>query len=270
MSGSPRPDPLPSWLAELEARHRGELFFAEVRRALQALSSLYVERRGRVPCSRALESAGKRAAYALYYGPLHFLVVRRVVRSLGASSPAPRRIVDLGCGTGAAGAAWAIEAGGKGEVLGIDRSAWAVAETRRTLRSMGLRGSARRGDLSRERLPGTGGAVVAAYSIDEVDGASRERLFAALLDAAERGARVLVVEPISKRVSPWWGVWAQEFAAAGGRSDSWRFPAELPASLRDLDRASGLDHAELTARSLFVAAGRERRRSFRGLNADSG
>jgi methylase of polypeptide subunit release factors len=45
-----------------------------------------------------------------YLGPLHFLTVREVVRALRAADPAPARVVDLGCGTGAAGAAWALAA----------------------------------------------------------------------------------------------------------------------------------------------------------------
>jgi hypothetical protein len=39
------PDPLDSFHAALEERHLSELAFKEVRHALQALSSLYVERR---------------------------------------------------------------------------------------------------------------------------------------------------------------------------------------------------------------------------------
>ena len=59
------PDPFPAYYAALEARHRAELTFAEVRRALQALSSLYVERRDAIAAGKALEGRGKRAAFAL-------------------------------------------------------------------------------------------------------------------------------------------------------------------------------------------------------------
>ena len=37
---------LSRWLGALQARHGSDLTFAEIRRGLQALSSLYVERRG--------------------------------------------------------------------------------------------------------------------------------------------------------------------------------------------------------------------------------
>src|SRR5918996_5833297 len=99
------------WLNALEERHLADLRVPEVTRALRALSSAYVERRHTIGRGGALESAGKRAAFALVYAPLHFLTVRHIVRNLPAHTPAPQTIVDLGCGTGAAGAAWAIEAG---------------------------------------------------------------------------------------------------------------------------------------------------------------
>ena len=85
-------DAFPAYLAALEARHRAELTFAEIRRALQALSSLYVERRVRMPGGDALAGAGKRAAFALYYGPLHFLLVREIVRAFGRSLAPVRHV----------------------------------------------------------------------------------------------------------------------------------------------------------------------------------
>ena len=240
------------WIRALEARHAADLSFAEIRRGLQALSSLYVERRHRVPLSDAFRGAGKRAAYALFYGPLHFLVVGRIVRDVVAVSPPPDRILDLGCGTGAAGAAWAVEAGGAPEILGVDRSDWAVREAGLAFRALGLRGRARRADLDRERLPGARGAVVAAYTLNEIESAARNRLRERLLDAAVGGTRVLLVEPVARRAVPFWEEWSAAFASAGGREDTWRFRLELPERLRLLDRAAGLDHREFAARSLFI------------------
>jgi len=248
-------DAFARWLAALQARHGADLTFAEIRRGLQALSSLYVERRGRIAEGAALDGAGKRAAFALYLAPLHFLIVREVVRALGAAAPAPKEILDLGCGTGAAGAAWALEARPHPSVEGVDRSGWAADEARWTLRALGLRGQARASDLDRVGLPGRGAGVIAAFTANELDDARRERLLSRLMDAARAGARVLVVEPIAKRALPWWGAWAEAFAAQGGRADEWRFPAELPDPLRALGRAAGLDHRELLARSLWTGGG---------------
>ena len=238
------------WVAALEARHLADLRVQEVTKALRALSSAYVERR-REAVPRAMDSAGKRAAVALFYAPLHFLATHLVVRALGAAAPPPRAIVDIGCGTGAAGAAWAVAAGSTPPVTGIDRHPWAVDEARRTYRELGLNGHARHGDVARLPPLPPGTAVVAAYVLNELPAVVREPLEDRLIDAAGRGVPVLVIEPISRSVSPWWNSTASRIAAAGGRTDEWRFPVDLPPLLRLLDKAAGLDHRELTVRSLY-------------------
>src|SRR5687768_1764006 len=96
-----------NWIHDRETRHLADLQFNEVSRALRALSSAYVERRHRLKEGAALSGAGKRAAFALFYGPLHFLIVREIVSAVGAAGRPIRSLHDLGCGTGAAGAAWA-------------------------------------------------------------------------------------------------------------------------------------------------------------------
>jgi trans-aconitate methyltransferase len=180
--------------------------------------------------------------------------VREVVNALGAHRPPPARILDLGCGTGAAGAAWAISAGGTAFVEGVDRSAWALEEARFTLAALRLSGATARQGVEEARLPGRRGAVVAAYTVNEMDDEGRERLLPRLLEGAGAGAAVLVVEPIARRSAPWWDAWAAAFVAAGGRADEWRFRVPLPDVVARLDRAAGLDHRELTCRSLWIAA----------------
>src|SRR5712692_647011 len=112
-----------TWLEALEARHLADLTFSEISRALRALSSAYVERRARLSAGAVLSGAGKRAAFALFYGPLHYLLVRHIVAALGAASVRTSAVVDLGCGTGAAGAACAGSF--SAHLVGIDRHHWA-------------------------------------------------------------------------------------------------------------------------------------------------
>jgi len=252
---SDEPDPFPAHYAALAARHFAELTFAEVRRALQALSSLYVERREGIAHGQALEGRGKRAAFALYYGPMHFLLVREIVRALGLEPPP--RIVDLGCGTGSAGAAWALERRPPATVVAVDASGWAVGEARFTLRQLGIPGTATRGDAA-GHVPDRGAGLVAAFTANELPDPARERLLARLRDAAAGGTPVLIVEPISRRVSPWWPAWRQALLDAGGREDEWRFRPPLPDKLALLGKAAGLDARELVGRSLAVAASRRR------------
>ncbi len=240
------------YFSALEKRHRQNLSFAEIRRALAALSSLYVERRERLAQGKAFDGAGKRAAFALYYGSLHFLLLRETVRALGADRPAPGQILDLGCGTLAAGAAWATLCEPPPALLGVDRNGWAQDEARWTLRTLGLSGSVRRGDLESTRLPAGRRAVLLAFTVNELPEAARQPLLSQLLAAGETGSRVLVVEPLSRRVAPWWESWASAFCAVGGRQDEWRFRVALPDTLKLLDKATGLDHRELTGRSLWL------------------
>lgn len=240
-----------AWLAALDARHLADLTVPEVSRALRALSSCYVERRDKLAGGEALGTAGKRAAFALYYAPLHFLVSQQILRALGASDL--DAVVDLGCGTGAAGAAWALEAGGV-LTIGYDRHPWAVAEATWTYRTLGLPGRGRQTDALRVTLPsepGTG--VMVAYCANELPPSGRSALLPRLLAAGARRSRVLVIEPIARRTAPWWGEWAAAFIEAGGRADEWRFRTPLPERQAQLARAAGLDVRELTARSLYLA-----------------
>lgn len=242
---------LEAWLSALDERHLANLRPAEVGRALRALSSCYVERRSRLAEGGALETAGKRAAFALFYAPLHFLTTARILRELPGSPPVGD-VVDLGCGTGAAGAAWALESEAT-RITGFDRHPWAVAEANWTYRLLGLRGRALRRDLSRVRLePAPRLGIVAAYTINELPEDVRAVWLPRLVEAHARGAAVLVIEPIARRVAPWWRAWEDAFVAAGGRADEWRFAETLPSRQRELARSAGLNPRELTARSLFA------------------
>lgn len=249
------PIDLDAWSDALESRHLRDLTFPEVRRALQALSSLYVERRGRLRRGAALDGAGKRAAFALFYGPLHFTVASRVVRELGLANPAPEEVVDLGCGTGAVGAAFALAAGAPAVVRGIDLNPWALEEARRTYRDLDVRGSTARGRIERTRLVGSATrAIACGWVVNELDDAARDTLLDRLLEASEGGTRVLVLEPIARRVTPWWNRWREAFEARGGRGDDWSFEARLPPIAARLARAAGLDQRRSTARSLALGA----------------
>ena len=103
-------DQFTGWLAALQTRHLQSLTRSELTRALRALSSCYVERRDRLTSGGALDGAGKRAAFALFYAPLHFLTITRIVQALDVRSQRLESLLNLGCGTGAGGGAWALDA----------------------------------------------------------------------------------------------------------------------------------------------------------------
>src|SRR4051812_33367429 len=219
MSTSSLADRMNGWMAALEARQLADLTFPEVSRSLRALSSTYVERRTRLKEGAALAGAGKRAAFALFYGPLHFLLVHHVVSALGEPFTRIDSLLDLGCGTGASGAAWAVTCVRPPRTIGIDRHPWAIEEARRTCADLGLHATLRVDDMMRVGLDGRSGAgsgsrtapqgsrqrtnsarsgVLLAFAVNEIaDVAARDALLGRLIDHARGGGRVIVVEPLA-------------------------------------------------------------------------
>ena len=212
------------WMRGLEARHLADLTFPEVSRALRALSSAYVERRQRLAEGAALAGAGKRAAFALFYGPLHYLVIRRIVAALpGAAgdSPAGRRRSRTGTSS-----IWAAGPGRRAPA-GLP----AVARRRQSSGSIGIpgrsgrrrrpigrsasrRGRARatsRASSSRDRRPRCWPPSRSTSSPPS----ARDRLLHRLIARAKDGDRVLIVEPLAGFVAPWWNDWRQAFAGGG-------------------------------------------------------
>lgn len=248
------------WLADLEARHLRDMTTPEVARALRALSSTYVERRARLSDRGAFDTAGKRAAYALYYAPRRFLTVTHVLAAVAAPAT-PMHIVDLGCGTGAAGAAWAVHAGAGSSVLGVDVHPWALEEARATWRDFGLPGQTRRLPVSgaaalwksgRGREGPRVSGLALSYVVNELTGDERAALLTELIEAARHGTRVFVMEPLSRRTSPWWNGWVDTFVAAGGRADEWRVHIDPPPITLALGVATGLDAVAATGRTLWI------------------
>ena len=249
------------WIADLDDRHLRDMTTSEVARALRALSSTYVERRARLSGRGAFDTAGKRAAYALYYAPRRFLTIAHILEHIGAPT-GPIHIIDVGCGTGAAGAAWAGHAGPGTSVLGVDVHPWAIEETRATYRAFGLNGQTRRssalaaatawkdGRTRGDTARATGLAL--SYVANELDADERAALLVTLLEAARRGTRVFVMEPLSRKTSPWWNGWVDAFERAGGRTDEWRVRIDPPATTLALGRATGLDAVEATGRTLWI------------------
>jgi SAM-dependent methyltransferase len=244
------------WVDELFARYETELRPREVARALAALTRDYVERRRRLLGGDALGGRGKRAAFALYYAPRHYAVLREVLRRLVGRTWRPPRILDLGCGVGVAGAAWSRLHPEPPPVLGIDLRAWVLAEARLTYRALGVPGRTFLRPLARLRWPAPPFGVVAAFTVNELLAAERARLLERLRRGAERGSAALVVEPLATRIVPWWPAWSAAFRAHGGRADEWKLDIELPDRVVALGRAAHLDPSAIGARTLWLPAAR--------------
>ena len=166
--------PYDRWLADLERRHLAELTFPEVSRALRALSATYVERRQKIAEGAALAGAGKRAAFAMFYGPLHFLLVAHIAGELPGAAGEHSTLVDLGCGTGASAAAWATACSRPPAIVGIDRHPWALDESKETFRAFGLSARTRLARRGRSRARAAG-ALRASSESTGIRGRSRKR-----------------------------------------------------------------------------------------------
>jgi len=249
-----------AWLEAWPARCAGAMTRSEFLKAIRALSVRYVERRGALPDRSPLDSAGKRAAFAGFYAPLHFVTTRAVIAGLGGPPARVRTIIDAGCGTGVASAAWASLGTAPVGIHGIDLNTWALDEARETWRALDFTGRGRRGDFVAEldRLTvsrstpaeSAGLGIILGWSLNELDANARLRAERAIVILAQRGARMLAIEPIARTVAPWWDDWAARSQAVGGRADEWRFPIALPPTLAALDREAGFTRDDLTARSL--------------------
>jgi SAM-dependent methyltransferase len=240
-----------AWIATSAAREA--LSFPEVRRGVQALSARYVEGRGRDGIAAgALAGAGLRVAFASFYAPLHFLVASAVAAALpSAWRDGAERVIDLGAGTGAVGAALALACGAR-RVLALDRSAWALAEARRTFTSLGVTGRTRRAELPAGSPPARPGDLVCAgWMLNECRPELRARIVTQLARALDAGARVIVLEPLARGAAPWWDELAAALSRRGFASELHKYSIERPDWIERLDQASGLDHREIGARVLW-------------------
>jgi hypothetical protein len=246
-----------AWIERVIERHTRSMTRPEFLKAVRALSARYVEQRAALRDRSPLDSAGKRAAFAGFYAPLHFLTVRQIIASVGLGRRRIDTIVDLGCGTGVSGAAWAVACDTPPLVVGIDLNKWAIGEARWNLDTLGLRIRTKRGNLvgALEELvskPEPRLAAMLGWSLNELSDPDRARAIDLIISMAARAIPVAVIEPIATRIVPWWPAFGARVEKAGGRVDEWKFAAPLPAALADLDEAAGFQRESLSARSAVL------------------
>lgn len=251
-----------AWLDAVIDRHTASFSTGEFLKAVRALSARYVERRAELPARSPLDSAGKRAAFAGFFALLHYTTLRQVIAGLAADTPVVgvHHVLDLGCGTGVAAAAWvhAIAAPHAVRVEGIDHDSWVLNEARWNWGMIGIDGRTRRASLvgtlaAPARAATDPGVAILAWSANELTTEARARVLGGLRDWHARGGRVLVVEPLARIAAPWWDEWAATLITTpGARADEWKFPAALPPRLAALDEAAGFRRDVLSARTIWL------------------
>lgn len=248
-----QPGQIEDWI-QAEWAHHAPLGQRDVRKGIQSLSQLYVERAKGIE-SKAASAPARRAASAIYFGPLHALSTQIVLRSLPTPADPQATVVDLGCGSGAVGAT-VVHAGFGSEVRGVDVASWAPAAAARTYAALGVRGQAATG-----RLPGALGwpanpaLLVFGWSLNELTDSAREGVRKRIESGLRKGCGLLILEPLSRRITPWWDTWAGRMRRLGAVAVQEKAHVTLPPTLRDLDRAARLDHRTLGARAIYRPVG---------------
>ena len=94
-------DRVEAWIEAEWSEYAGQLTPSDLRRGIQGLSGLYVHDRSKGQISaRAGAGAARRAAFSVYFAPLHFLTVWWGLASTGWPDTAGRTILDLGADDG--------------------------------------------------------------------------------------------------------------------------------------------------------------------------
>ncbi|MBZ2198772.1 small ribosomal subunit Rsm22 family protein [Occultella gossypii] len=185
------PSPLSDAIDGVVAEHPS----AKVAAAARSLSERYLaDHAASVPI---IDSRLRAAAYVLTRMPATYAAARAAVEQVRRSVPdlQPRRVLDLGCGTGGVSAAVADAFDGIEELRLVDYSADALALAQRLLAGAGPRLLA-----SQRRLGGKAGPdgaadvelAVCGFVLGELDEAARAAVVAELVAAAPT---VLIVEP---------------------------------------------------------------------------
>ena len=243
-----------AWVDAAHDRWAKGLAFRELRRGAQAVSDVYVhKRKSGVMAHRAADGRGKRAAFVVYYGGLHLLLVQDWM----AQRPAPsiERVVDHGCGPGVVGAAAARWCGGA-RLTSSDRVGRHLEVAAWTGRHFGLKVQTRKQTLPAAIAAADARSLLTfGWVLNELSDTERATSIARLTRVVRAGAGALVFAPLSLRASPWWPELAHGLRRAcpdGLVDQEHRFRPDRPQLIADLDRATRLNHQSLGARVLYV------------------
>ena len=96
--------------------------------------------------------------------------------------------------------------------------------------------------------------IVIGWTLNELDDAKRALVAERLAHWVAKGSRLLVIEPVSKRVTPWWDEWVQKLPSAHCSVFEKRLRLDLPPKIALLARSAGLG-AEGTVVRVLAARG---------------
>ncbi|HCH61689.1 MAG TPA: hypothetical protein DFR83_02715 [Deltaproteobacteria bacterium] len=251
------------WVDAAHARWARGLEFRELRRGAQAVSDVYVhKRKAGGLAERAVDGRGKRAAFVVYFGGLHLLLVQDWMS--GQAPPTVDRILDVGCGPGVVGAAAARWCGGV-RLHASDRVGRHLEVAAWTARQLGVKARTSKATLPTVLESARPSSLVTlGWVLNELPSADRDATFSMLVRVVRKGAGALIFAPLSLRASPWWPELARTLRRATTEplhETEHRFQPERPSLIADLDRATRLNHATMGARVMYVAPSRDSSRA---------
>jgi hypothetical protein len=242
------------WVDAAHEQWARGLEFRELRRGAQAVSDLYVHKRKAGGLSdKAANGRGKRAAFVVYFGGLHLLLVQAWMAEV--EPPSLDTVWDFGCGPGIVGAAAARWAGGA-RLTATDRVGAHLEVAAWTARQLGVKARTMKVGLpeavARVSRPSL---LTFGWVLNELTDADRDATVDALASKLQKGCSALIFAPLSLRASPWWPDVARRLRRATSadlHEAEFRFQPNRPQCIADLDRATRLNHHTLGARVLFV------------------
>ena len=194
--------------------HRSQQVYYALEKEVGRLSELFTTGRGEGGSYAG--SLKSWLAYGLYFFPQTFMrirLIREELQARGSWPEGPLRILDLGCGTGAAGFALAAGATAPHALTGVDRAGAALAlaeELALAGRELwpGLQFTARRHDIyDPQILDGKWDVIVSSYALNEVFPGGVSDVFTQWLAAAAAhlapGGVLLLCEPVVRGQGSW-------------------------------------------------------------------
>lgn len=76
------------------------------------------------------------------------------------------------------------------------------------------------------------------------------------MEAVDRHASFLLIEPLARGVSPWWDDWVSALRPHGAVAGDYKFDVEVPPLIGELADSAGLSAGPLGARVLWVRGAR--------------
>lgn len=244
-----------TWWAKLEAIHnesRAGLTRRAWHQAIQAASRNYTSQRQRLSQSVAPSPAIQLAQHG-YYGVMHALIVQAIAAYFHIQQWPFQRLIDIGCNTGVAGLTLCAQLPTITSYIGLEPQRWAAKKAKQFQLACAIPGKIFSG-TGLTWQPQKGDLILLSFVLNEMTESQRKVLHSKLLHHLEKGAGILIIEPIARHITPWWDSWLQSFLpwsySQANLQKAW--PVQTPQMWFESHHGAGFHHQRWKARSLWI------------------